>query len=117
MEVAGTLGAPLGLAQRKRASPRWEAAADPAHCFAASEKTLFQLSGRFAHSLHTAARLPGQLYHLSEAEPPSKATFPQCFQLGWGLPVLRVEGQRQNTHIGPCLGVHIIEERGQQPHH
>ena len=72
---------------------------------------------RFAHSLHTAARLPGQLYHLSEAEPPSKATFPQCFQLGWGLPVLRVEGQRQNTHIGPCLGVHIIEERGQQPHH
>ena len=69
------------------------------------------------HSLHTAARLPGQLYHLSEAEPPSKATFPQCFQLGWGLPVLRVEGQRQNTHIGPCLGVHIIEERGQQPHH
>ena len=70
---------------------------------------------RFAHSLHTAARLPGQLYHLSEAEPPSKATFPQCFQLGWGLPVLRVEGQRQNTHIGPCLGVHIIEERGQHP--
>ena len=25
MEVAGPLGTPLGLAQRKRASPRWEA--------------------------------------------------------------------------------------------
>ena len=32
--------------------------------------------GRFAHSLHTAARLPGQLCHLSEAEPPSRLPSP-----------------------------------------
>lgn len=69
--------------------------------------------GRFAHSLHTAARLPGQRCLLSEAEPPSMLPSPR-FQLGWGLPALRVEGQQQNTHTGPSLGVHIIGG-GQQP--
>ena len=38
MEVAGPLGTPLGLAQRKRASPRWEAGTSGFLCVSDSDR-------------------------------------------------------------------------------
>ena len=73
--------------------------------------------GRFAQSPHCSQAAWAALSS-QRGWTTFQATFPQCFQVGWGLrgsPALRVEGKRQNTPVGPYLGVHVIEEGGQQP--